>query len=392
MSKDDIIEFGWLFFVILGCVQPVIWFFGSLAVYCSLERPLWEVALVVGVPLFVFTKFGLWVVGRRPSGSGSGELPEAGDVAEERTEESLVAEIREWEEQLVQLEEKRREAPGEEPAQELEVERGYIKGQLEKLQLMKKIREFRRLGKEAEEAGHKDKAEEHSEQLEQLEASLEKLRAEEIRQVEEQLSKLEQELEGARGQGSKKELKRIEGKRKDILRQLEWLQLTREIEKSRVLGQEAKAAGREGQAGKHFEQAEQLETSRESLERGPDYTRLEKIILYMIIGIIVATCIGIPLGLAGMTWAWWQGWADGSSQWMRSPAQLLGATWGFLALACLGVQVISWVTSPEEPETSEESPREERGEPAGRDPEESQRGDTLAASDKSPPPPPDAPA
>ena len=189
MFKDAIIEFGWLFFAILGCVQPVIWFFGSLAVYCSLERPMWEVALVVGVPLFVFTKFCLWVVGRRPSGSGSSELPEAGDVAEERTEESLVAEIREWEEQLVQLDEKRREAPGEESAQELEVEREYIKGQLEKLQLMKKIRESRRLGKEAEEAGHKDKAGEHSEQLEQLEASLEKLRAEEIRQVEEQLSK-----------------------------------------------------------------------------------------------------------------------------------------------------------------------------------------------------------
>ena len=100
MSKDAIIDFGWVFFAILGCAQPVIWFFGSLAVYCSLERPMWEVALVVGVPLFVFTKFCLWVVGRRPSGSGSSELPEAGDVAEERTEESLVAEIREWEEQL----------------------------------------------------------------------------------------------------------------------------------------------------------------------------------------------------------------------------------------------------------------------------------------------------
>ena len=64
---------------------------------------------------------------------------------------------------------------------------------------------------------------------------------------------------------SDEDLKRIEGKRKDILRQLEWLQLTREIEKSRILGQEAKDAGREDQAGKHFEQAEQLETSREAL-------------------------------------------------------------------------------------------------------------------------------
>ncbi|MED5417635.1 MAG: hypothetical protein VYA27_02980, partial [Verrucomicrobiota bacterium] len=167
--------------------------------------------------------------------------------------------------------------------------------------------------------------------------------------------------------------------------------------KSRVLGQEAKAAGREGQAGKHFERAEQLETAREaSGGHWAGDTRLEKIILYTvmgsIVGMVVLACIGIPLCLAGMTWAWWQGWADGSSQWMRSPLQLLGATWGFLALACLGVQVISWVTSPEEPGTSEESPREERGEPAGLDPEESQRGDTLAASDKSPPPPPDAPA
>ncbi len=360
MSKDAIIDFGWVFFAILGCVQPVIWFFGSLAVYCSLERPMWELALVVVAPLFVFIKCCLWVVGRRSSGSGSGELPEAGDVAEERTEESLVAEIREWEEQLVQLDEKRRGAPGEESAQELEVEREYIKGQVEKLQLMKKIREFRRLGKEAEEAGHKDKAEEHSEQLEQLEASLEKLRAEEIRQVEEQLSKLEQELEGARDQGSKKELKRIEGRRKGILRQLEWLQLTREIEKSRVLGQEAKDAGREGEAGKHFEQAEQLETSREaSGGHWAGDTLLEKIFCYTmmgsIVGMIVLVCIGIPLSLAAMTWAWWQGWADGSSQWMRSPVPLLGATWGFLALACLGVQVISWVTLLGASETGKES-------------------------------------
>ena len=360
MSKDAIIDFGGVFFAILGCVQPVIWFFGSLAVYCSLERPMWEVALVIGVPLFVFTKFCLWVVGRRPSGSGSSELPEAGDVAEERTEESLVAEIREWEEELVQLEEKRREAPGEELAQDLEEERERIKGQVEKLQLMKTIREFRRLGKEAEEAGHKDKAEEHSEQLEQLEASLEKLRAEEIMQVEEQLSKLEQELEGARDQGSKKDLKRIEGKRKDILRQLEWLQLTREIEKSRVLGQEAKDAGREDQAGKHFERVEELETSREALGgHWAGETLLEKIFCYTMMGSIVCcvvmVCIGIPLGLVAGTWGFWQGWVDGSSQWMRSPVPLLGAIWGFLALACLGVQVISWVTLLGASETGKES-------------------------------------
>ena len=360
MSKDAIIDFGWVFFAILGCVQPVIWFFGSLAVYCSLERSMWEAALVVGIPFFVFTKFCRWVVGRRSSGSGSVELPEAGDVAGEQTEESLVAEIREWEEQLVQLDEKRREAPGEESAQELEVEREYIKWQLEKLQLMKKIRELRRLGKEAEEAGHKDKAGEHSEQLEQLEASLEKLRVEEIRWGEEQLSKLEQELEGARDQGSKKELKRIERKRKGALRHLELLQLTREIEKSRVLGQEAKDAGREGQAGKHFEQAEQLETSREaSGGHWAGDTLLEKIFCYTmmggIVGMVVLLCICIPLGLAAMTGAWWQGWADGSSQWMRSPAQLLGAIWGFLVLACLGVQVISWVTLPEASESGKES-------------------------------------
>ena len=360
MFKDGIIEFSYLSLIILGCAQPVIWFFGSLAVYCSLERPMWELALVVVAPLFVFIKCCLWVVGRRSSGSGSVELPEAGDVAEEQTEESLVAEIREWEEQLVQLDEKRREAPGEESAQELEVEREYIKWQLEKLQLMKKIRELRRLGKEAEEAGHKDKAGEHSEQLEQLEASLEKLRVEEIRWGEEQLSKLEQELEGARDQGSKKDLKRIEGKRKDILRQLEWLQLTREIEKSRVLGQEAKDAGREDQAGKHFERAEQLETSREALGgHWAGETLLEKIFCYTMMGIIVGcvvmVCICIPLGLVAGTWGFWQGWADGSSQWMRSPVPLLGAIWGFLTLACLGVQVISWVTSPEASGTGKES-------------------------------------
>ena len=111
-------------------------------------------------------------------------------------------------------------------------------------------------------------------------------------------------------------------------------------------------------------------------------TLLEKTVSYMmmgsIVGMVLLVCIFIPLLLAGMTWALWAEWADGSSQWMRSPARLLGAIWGFLVLACLGVQLISWVTSPEEPETAEESPREERGEPE--------------ATDKSPPPPPDVPA
>jgi len=211
VSKDAIIDFGWVFVAILGCAQPVIWFFGSLAVYCSLERPMWELALVVVAPLFVFIKCCLWVVGRRPSGSGSVELPEADDVAEERTEPSN------W----------------------------------------------------------------------------------------------------------------------------SW-------------------------AGD---------------------TLLQKTVSYMmmgsIVGLVFIVCLFVPLALVGMTWGFWEGWADGSSQWMRSPARLLGAIWGFLALACLGVQVISWVTLPEEPETSEESPRKKRGEPAGRDPE---------ATDKSPPPPPDVPA
>ena len=81
-------------------------------------------------------------------------------------------------------------------------------------------------------------------------------------------------------------------------------------------------------------------------------------LLYMmgiIVGCVVMVCIGIPLGLVAGTWGVWQGWADGSSQWMRSPVPLLGAIWGFLALACLGVQVISWVTLPEASETGKES-------------------------------------
>ena len=53
--------------VILGGLACVAWFAGSLLVYCLLDRPIWEVAILLGVTLFVFIWFCVSVGRRRSS-------------------------------------------------------------------------------------------------------------------------------------------------------------------------------------------------------------------------------------------------------------------------------------------------------------------------------------
>ena len=53
--------------VILGGLACVAWFAGSLLVYCLLDRPMWEVAILLGVTLFVFIWFCVSVGRRRSS-------------------------------------------------------------------------------------------------------------------------------------------------------------------------------------------------------------------------------------------------------------------------------------------------------------------------------------
>ena len=66
-----------------------------------------------------------------------------------------------------------------------------------------------------------------------------------------------------------------------------------------------------------------------------------KIFSYMmlgsIVGMVLIVVLLIPLGMTGMTWKFWEEWTGGS-EWIRSPGMMVGATWGFLVLACLGVR------------------------------------------------------
>ena len=43
--------------VIIGGVISIAWFAGSLLVYCLLDRPIWEKAIVLGMTIFIFIWF-----------------------------------------------------------------------------------------------------------------------------------------------------------------------------------------------------------------------------------------------------------------------------------------------------------------------------------------------
>jgi hypothetical protein len=55
--------------VIVGGLTAVAWLGRSLVLYALLDGPLWEVVIVIGTSLFVFARFCVWVVRRRPVGA-----------------------------------------------------------------------------------------------------------------------------------------------------------------------------------------------------------------------------------------------------------------------------------------------------------------------------------
>ena len=71
-----IFAFIYKFSMTLGGGVCIAWFAGALVAYCSLARPVWEVAIVVGANLFAFTRVCYWIFRKKRSGGSEGELPE----------------------------------------------------------------------------------------------------------------------------------------------------------------------------------------------------------------------------------------------------------------------------------------------------------------------------
>ena len=265
--------------VILVGLVCVAWLAGSLLVYSLLGRPLWEVVILIGASLFVFTRFCVWVVRRRPVGGnwryhwlpwegGGGESDE-----QIRDLEGFIDEIEE------ELSEARREDDEEEYERLEEIKLDYLR-QIEGHQLENKVVVLRRLRKKARKAGRKDEAEEYAKRIKKHEAKLKK-----------------------RG------------------------------------------------------------------DRLQDLPLFPKIIAYAMIGslMLIPAFIAwiIPLALLMKTLESWNQWTVSlpgvrGGEWMRSPDVMIAVVPGCLALACVGVWVVSWHFSPDASETEKKSAGKKR--------------------------------
>lgn len=290
--------------VIVGGLVGVAWLAGSLVLYALLDRPLWEVVIVIGASLFVFTRFCVWVVRRRPVGGNWRYhwLPWEGGGGESNEEirdlEGFIDEIEE------ELSEARREDDEEEHERLEEIKLDYLR-QIEGHQLENKVAVLRRLRKKARKAGRKDEAEEYAKRIKKHEAKLKK-----------------------RG------------------------------------------------------------------ERLQDLPLFPKIIAYAMIGslMLVPAFIAwiIPLALLMQTLEFWNQWTVSfpgvrGGEWMRSPDVMIAVVPGCLALACVGVWVVSWHFSPDASETKKKkkSSRKKRRVKPGKD-----TGDSIEKAQAAPLPPP----
>ncbi len=254
--------------VILGGLACVVWFAGSLLVYCLLDRPIWEVAILLGVTLFVFIWFCVSIVRRRPSRDSARKLQDDDNWGEDREE------------------------------------------------------------------------------------------------LEDYLDEIEEELREARREGKEKEIKGLEEGRKDILSQIEGLQLEGTVEKLRRLREEARKAGREVEAEEHSKRIEKHEAKlKERGDRIEDLPQHLRLFVYFLLGsfaISLAFCfLMISMLMLAVIWASWETWAGGS-EWMRSPGVMIAVIFSCLALACVAVWFVSWYFSPDESETKKKSAGKKR--------------------------------
>lgn len=155
--------------VVLGGLISFAWLAGSLLLYWKLDRPMWELASLVAVSLFVFAWFCARELSRRSVSAFAGK-PQVDDSGQKDREgkeemESHLAEIEEG------LNEARRGGK-KGLIQELEEAREDMLSQLEGVELEGKVEELKRLRDEAGASGRGSEARDYSGEIDKHEAKL----------------------------------------------------------------------------------------------------------------------------------------------------------------------------------------------------------------------------
>lgn len=151
--------------VVLGGLVSLAWLGGSLFLYWQLDRPMWELASLVAVSLFVFSWFCVRESRRR------GTVTPSADESWGESREEMEAHLAEIEEGLSEA---RRggEKKKKKQIEELKEARKDMLSQLKRLELEDKIEELERLRDEASTAGRGSEAREYSKKIDKHKARL----------------------------------------------------------------------------------------------------------------------------------------------------------------------------------------------------------------------------
>ncbi|MEC9030413.1 MAG: hypothetical protein VYB15_00900 [Planctomycetota bacterium] len=150
---------------VLGGLVSLAWLGGSLFLYWQLDRPMWELASLVAVSLFVFSWFCVRESRRR------GTVTPSADESWGESREEMEAHLAEIEEGLSEA---RRggEKKKKKQIEELKEARKDMLSQLKRLELEDKIEELERLRDEASTAGRGSEAREYSKKIDRHKARL----------------------------------------------------------------------------------------------------------------------------------------------------------------------------------------------------------------------------
>ena len=155
--------------VVLGGLISLAWLAGSLLLYSQLDRPVWELASLVAVSLFVFAWFCARELSRRSVRAFAGKPPDdASEQEDSEGKEELEGHLAEIEEGLSEAKRGRKKKM----IQELEEAREDILSQLERFEMDDKVEELQRLREEAGASGRGSEAREYSEKIDKHEAKL----------------------------------------------------------------------------------------------------------------------------------------------------------------------------------------------------------------------------
>ena len=148
--------------VVLGGLVSLAWLGGSLFLYWQLDRPMWELASLVAVSLFVFS----WLCVRESRRRGT--VTPSVDESWGESREDMEAHLAEIEEGLSEA----RRGGEKEMTQKLEEAREDVLSQLKGLKLEGKVEELQRLRDEASAAGRGSEAREYSKKIDRHKARL----------------------------------------------------------------------------------------------------------------------------------------------------------------------------------------------------------------------------